>query len=213
MELAARPNRSSRGRSPRTKSVRTGMSWPVSGPYRREGGRAVVAQHASVDGHHQPVVHAHPRHLQQHVPAEVTDLRSVSAPGDDSLEQGFCVRAGTSIVYGSSTPWSRTLRRVGGSARGGSASGEVPGERRRGRRRSEQGVHVVGEPCRGGVQVAVRAEGRDHPSGQGARRQRGVPGQVVERIVSGGEDLDPELFEQCPGPDSRESRAAGWMWS
>ena len=40
------------------------------GPEARRGRPVVVAAHARVQRHHQPVVARHPGHLEQHVPAQ-----------------------------------------------------------------------------------------------------------------------------------------------
>ena len=67
--------------------VGTGMSCPVSGPSCSQRRRAVVAQHSRVDRHDESVVDAHPRHLQQHVPAEQAPLRGIRCSCQDLLEQ------------------------------------------------------------------------------------------------------------------------------
>ena len=51
------------------------------------------------------------------------------------------------------------------------------------------------------LQVAVRPEGRDHPARpRRVSGERGVRGQVVARIVGGGEHLDPEPIEEGARP-------------
>src|SRR6187549_854521 len=54
-----------------------------------EGGRAVVTEYSRVEGHDQPILYAHPSHLQQHVPTEVTDLRRARPTSKDRLKQGL----------------------------------------------------------------------------------------------------------------------------
>ena len=61
--------------------------------------------------------------------------------------------------------------------------------------------HRVRPSRSGHLQVPVRPEGGEHAAGEaGIRGQGGVGGEVVARVVGGGQHLDAEPLEQRPGP-------------
>ena len=67
-----------------------------------------------------------------------------------------------------------------------------------------------GQPGRRRLQVAIGPEGRDHAAAEGrVGGERGVRGQVVARVVGGGEHLDVEALEQRPRPEGRLGEARG----
>jgi hypothetical protein len=62
------------------------------------------------------------------------------------------------------------------------------------------------------VDHVVRPERGDHPAARSAPAvggQLGVPGEVVQRRLGGGQHLDVEPFEQRPGPERRLGEASG----
>ena len=70
-------------------SVASGMSHPRSGPKRSKIGLVVVAVRARVQLHHQAVFHAHPGHLDQHVPGEQPHILGRGAARQGPLEHGL----------------------------------------------------------------------------------------------------------------------------
>ena len=168
------------------------------------GGRAVVsAAHPRVQGHHQPVVTRHPGHLQQHVPPERHSLLGARVGGQRrpvdprrlARFQGVGADVDVAVVGRDrpvldEVPPARLQRphvaRV-------VASVDVRG--------LAQLRHRVRPPGLARLEVAVRAEGRDDPPRPGrVGRERGVRGQVVARVVGGGQHRDLEPLIERPRP-------------
>src|SRR5699024_1358297 len=62
-------------------------------------------------------------------------------------------------------------------------------------------VGELAEVRAGGLEVLVRAEGGDDPAGEGGvRGESVVRGEIVDRVVGGGQHGDVELVEQGAGP-------------
>jgi hypothetical protein len=70
--------------------------------------------------------------------------------------------------------------------------------------------HCVGPSRAGRLEVAVGAEGGNHPAGPGGiGSERGVGGQVVARIVRRGQGGDAEPLVQRPRPVLRLAQTLG----
>ena len=163
----------------------------------------VAAAHAGVQGHHQPVVAGHPGHLQQHVPSERRGLRGGGLGGQrgpvDPVRLGRLQGVGADVdvaVVGRDRP---VLDEVAPArlqrphVAGVVAGVDVGGLAQLGHRVRPAGL--------GGLEVAVRAEGRDDPARPGrVGGERGVRGQVVARVVRGGQHRDPEPLVERPRP-------------
>ncbi len=167
---------------------------------------AVVADHAGMDGHHQSVVHAHAGHLHEHVAGEDVRLLRREIIPQSAVEQARRLvarqvdgeRLEHPVVGGDGAVTDEVCAATGERVHVGAVIGD-------------RGTRPVGEPLdvllprrRGRGDVGVRPERRDD-----ATRERPVGGQgvvhgeVVERVVGGGEHLDPELLEKGAGPEAR----------
>ena len=181
------------------------MSAPTSAPKRSVVGSVVPAPHGGVQRHHQPVLAGHPGHLEQHVPAQRDRLRGGRLAA--RARRGRCGRpseGSSGSVRTSSWLWSADVAAAGD---------EVPAAGLH--RRDEPRVVVRGRaghlgqprhPLRPAgaaeLEVAIGPEGRDHAAGP--RRvggQRRVRGEVVARVVGGGQHRDPEPLEQGARPE------------
>jgi hypothetical protein len=171
-------------------------------PVERRG--VVVAVHAGMQRHHQAVVHRHPRHLQQQVAAQRRGLhrsrRARTGRREDPLGVALIQRGGAdvgvAVVGGDGAVRDEVAAPV--LQRGDEAlvvGGVGVG---RGAERVDQLTPVASAR----LQVAVGAEGRQHPSGhRGVVADGRVVGQVVARVVRGGQHLDAEALQQRPRPE------------
>ena len=158
--------------------------------------RGMIPVHPGMDRHDQAVLDAHPRHLPEHVPAELALVGRIRVCGQHALEETLrvCglhrrrVRLDHAVVGGERAVRDEMaaalLQRI-----------EVAVERRGSG--TEEPQHPGREVRSGRVEVGVRAERRSHPSAQGtALAQPRVRGEIVQRIVGGGQHGDAELVEQ-----------------
>ena len=167
-------------------------------PQRR---RAVVAQHSGVDRHDESVVDAHARHLQEHVPAEQAPLRGIRRSGEHLFEQPGGIRL---VEVGREQLLHAVVGRDGAVPDEVLAPrferGEVAGERGRLAGGREECGDPIGELRGIRVEVLVGPERRKDPGLDVRTAQGGMVGEIVERIVRGGEHLDPESLQQRERP-------------
>ena len=184
------------------------------GPEALERRRVVVAVHARVQRHDQPVVGRHPGHLDQHVAAEArwpprssprraARRRRSARPPRSSSGQRHDV--GVAVVGGDGA----VLLEVAASLL----------ERREVARRSRRCRHR--RPRRGGRRARrsragpARGSGRAGRSGRraaakvGSAAQGAVVGEVVDRVVGRGEDLDAEAVHERPRAELRRGEPRG----
>ena len=167
--------------------------------------RIVVARRSRVDLQHQAVVEAHPRHLGQHLAAELLGLGRRDRTGERALEQPLAVRLGEVAgqrrrvaVVGRGRPH-RLEERAAVAVRGEVA---LPGQRVLAGERAEA-LDVVAEALELGVDDRVGAVGGDHAPLPAAGADLLVVDERIERRLGGRDHLDVEALEQRPRPERR----------
>ena len=137
---------------------------PRVGAVALEGRPMVIPAYAGMDRHDQTVVNAHPRHLEEHVPAEQACSRGVQVPRHRPSEE--LLRSGGIEIHGERLQHAvisrhRARRHEVRATR--SEGCQVAGERRLLAGRREESRDVRGERGRVRIDVGVGAEGRQHP--------------------------------------------------
>ena len=153
----------------------------------------------------QPVVHAHCRHLDQHLRTEVLSVARFVSSAVDAKEELLCVMRREIC----------RARRGVPMIRGGGAIGDevgTPGPERVEVPMPARRVHP-GEPpkCRHiGPKVSpvrvddiVGSKGRNHTPLPGGTAELGVLLQLVEGAIGGGQEFDPEPFEESTRTEVR----------
>jgi len=178
----------------------------------RERRCVVVSVDPRVQRHDEAVLHGHPRHLHEHVPAQrgrflrrglAAQRRRVDAGRLGVLElQGHDV--GVAVVGRDRAVGLEMAAPLGeGLEIAGEVAGVLTG-------RLSQRPHELAEIGSSRLEVAVRPErGHDPAVEPGVGREGPVELQVVAGVVGRGEHVDAEALEQGPWPERLRRQAAG----
>ncbi len=171
-----------------------------------EAGQVVVPVRARVDGHDQPVLDGHARHLVHHVGFEDIAVlgRPLTAPcaGEEFLGVGPVQLEGQGGAHPVVCGHRAMLHEVAAAV---FHRPDIPGVTCRAVTGGpDQAVDVLHPAGVRNVDVGIRPEGGDHPAAERAvRGDGGMVLQVIERIIRGGEHLDVEVGEELAWAERR----------